>query len=233
MRQQAQELYEGEERENSERVSARRTRLSRSSRPRPGESEEDVQARTQAAIESLNRSQETRRARMEELASQQDEYDARDPLYASVTGRVAPHVLIERNLIDSIDRYIGHRNIMTDIKECAFIGNDCIASGSDDGCLYIWDRWSGRLIWRAQCDSEVLNCIAVHPIDFDIAVSGMLLIERDHDIGIDDTVKIWSCGPTQSQFYNPNIRESWMNENQSLERNDTSSALTPVCQRYL
>jgi WD40 repeat protein len=51
----------------------------------------------------------------------------------------------------------------TDIKEASFIGVDerFVASGSDDGFLYVWDRSSGNLVLRQPADPDILNCVQV------------------------------------------------------------------------
>ena len=48
-----------------------------------------------------------------------------------------------------IQRYSGRKNIQTFLKEVAFVGNNqFVATGSDDGNLYIWEKTSGRLVRR-------------------------------------------------------------------------------------
>nr|KAJ3409018.1 hypothetical protein HK105_003119 [Polyrhizophydium stewartii] len=60
-------------------------------------------------------------------------------------------------------------------------GDDAfVASGSDDGSVFIWDRRTGRLVQLLHGDSEVVNVVQRHPFDPMIAVSG-----------IDNTIKIF------------------------------------------
>lgn len=76
----------------------------------------------------------------------------------------------------------GARNVET-VKDCNFLGtkSDKIASGSDDGYFFVWDKESGRLegIWEG--DGSVVNVMEQHPTLPLIAVSG-----------IDSTVKMFS-----------------------------------------
>ncbi|CAA0809143.1 transducin family protein / WD-40 repeat family protein, partial [Striga hermonthica] len=93
--------------------------------------------------------------------------------------------------IDMKKRYIGHCNIGTDIKQASFIGQrgEYIASGSDDGRWFIWEKKSGRLITMLHGDDAVVNCIQSHPYDSVIATSG-----------IDNTVKIWAPNPVHPSY---------------------------------
>ncbi|KZV43363.1 WD and tetratricopeptide repeats protein 1 [Dorcoceras hygrometricum] len=84
---------------------------------------------------------------------------------------------------DMRQRYIGHCNIGTDIKQASFVGQrgEYVASGSDDGRWFIWEKKSGRLLKMLRGDEAVVNCIQCHPYDCVIATSG-----------IDSTIKIWT-----------------------------------------
>ncbi|PIN00669.1 WD40 repeat protein [Handroanthus impetiginosus] len=85
--------------------------------------------------------------------------------------------------IDMKQRYVGHCNIGTDIKQASFIGQrgEYIASGSDDGRWFIWEKKTGRLLKMLHGDDAVVNCVQCHPYDCVIATSG-----------IDSTIKIWT-----------------------------------------
>eukprot|EP00854_Cymbomonas_tetramitiformis_P001160 gene1160-1731_t len=67
----------------------------------------------------------------------------------------------------------GHRNMRT-VKDVSFLGphEEYVASGSDNGAMLIWCRYSGRLLFQYKGDSEVVNCIQAHPIDPVIASCG-------------------------------------------------------------
>lgn len=85
--------------------------------------------------------------------------------------------------IDMKQRYVGHCNIGTDIKQASFLGHqgEFVASGSDDGRWFIWEKMTGRLIKVLAGDDAVVNCVQCHPFDCAVATSG-----------IDDTIKMWT-----------------------------------------
>ncbi|KAI3685755.1 hypothetical protein L6452_35013 [Arctium lappa] len=85
--------------------------------------------------------------------------------------------------IDMKQRYVGHCNVGTDIKQASFLGQkgEYIASGSDDGRWFIWEKSTGRLIKMLMGDGAVVNCVQSHPFDCVVATSG-----------IDNTIKIWT-----------------------------------------
>ncbi|XP_030933686.1 WD and tetratricopeptide repeats protein 1 isoform X1 [Quercus lobata] len=89
--------------------------------------------------------------------------------------------------IDMKQRYVGHCNVGTDIKQASFLGQkgEFVASGSDDGRWFIWEKRTGRLIKMLLGDDAVVNCVQCHPFDSVVATSG-----------IDNTIKIWT--PTAS-----------------------------------
>ncbi|KAE8651395.1 WD repeat protein iqw1 isoform X2 [Cucumis sativus] len=86
-------------------------------------------------------------------------------------------------VIDMKQRYVGHCNIGTDIKQASFLGQkgEYVASGSDDGRWFIWEKETGRLIKILVGDGAVVNCVQSHPFDCAIATSG-----------IDNTIKLWT-----------------------------------------
>ncbi|KAL8261506.1 hypothetical protein R6Q59_025555 [Mikania micrantha] len=85
--------------------------------------------------------------------------------------------------IDMKQRYVGHCNVGTDIKQASFLGQkgEYIASGSDDGRWFIWEKSTGRLVKMLAGDGTVVNCVQSHPFDCVVATSG-----------IDNTIKIWT-----------------------------------------
>ncbi|XP_017645924.1 protein ALTERED SEED GERMINATION 2-like [Gossypium arboreum] len=85
-------------------------------------------------------------------------------------------------VIDMKQRYIGHCNVGTDIKQASFLGQrgEYVASGSDDGRWFIWEKRTGRLIKMLLGDGAVVNCVQCHPFDCFVATSG-----------IDSTIKLW------------------------------------------
>ncbi|KAG9450778.1 hypothetical protein H6P81_010743 [Aristolochia fimbriata] len=87
------------------------------------------------------------------------------------------------NVIDMKQRYVGHCNVGTDIKQASFLGQngEFVATGSDDGRWFIWEKKTGRLVKMLAGDEAVVNCVQCHPFDCTIATSG-----------IDNTIKIWT-----------------------------------------
>ncbi|KAI3979004.1 hypothetical protein MKX01_016179 [Papaver californicum] len=86
-------------------------------------------------------------------------------------------------VVDMKQRYVGHCNVGTDIKQASFLGQrgEYVASGSDDGRWFIWEKRTGRLVKLLSGDEAVVNCVQCHPFDCTIATSG-----------IDNTIKIWT-----------------------------------------
>ncbi|XP_010541567.1 PREDICTED: WD repeat protein iqw1-like isoform X2 [Tarenaya hassleriana] len=127
--------------------------------------------------------------------------------------------------IDMKRRYIGHCNVGTDIKQASFLGQrgEFVASGSDDGRWFIWEKRTGRLIKMLLGDEAVVNCIQCHPFDSVVATSG-----------IDDTIKIWSptaSGPSivaggSAGPETANVLEAMEANQQKLSRN--REAILPV-----
>ena len=62
--------------------------------------------------------------------------------------------------IKGTQRLVGHANTMTDIKEVSWLGRSGrhLASGSDDGCVYIWDRFTGDVVNILRGADEVSTC---------------------------------------------------------------------------
>ena len=49
------------------------------------------------------------------------------------------------------------------IKEACFWGDDFVMSGSDCGHIFVWDRYSARLVMLLEADRHVVNCVRPHP----------------------------------------------------------------------
>ncbi|KAK9836189.1 hypothetical protein WJX81_007802 [Elliptochloris bilobata] len=83
-----------------------------------------------------------------------------------------------------LQRFIGHINVQTDIKEATFLGGDSlVAVGSDDGCVWIYAAETGRPVAALAADQDVVNAVQAHPHLPVLATSG-----------IESTVKLWSPG---------------------------------------
>lgn len=109
--------------------------------------------------------------------------------------------LLERQLrntsLDYSQRFIGHCNTTTDIKEATFITKDYVAAGSDDGNIFIWCRKSGNIIRMLRGDESIVNCIQIHPKTFLIATSG-----------IESVVRLWSPRPEDGTSENRLVLDS-------------------------
>ncbi|XP_052865980.1 WD and tetratricopeptide repeats protein 1 [Anopheles cruzii] len=84
--------------------------------------------------------------------------------------------------VDYEDRYVGHCNTKTDIKEANYFGDsNYIVAGSDDGNFFVWDRKSGIIHSIYHADELIVNCVQPHPHICLLATSG-----------IDHEVRLWS-----------------------------------------
>lgn len=83
---------------------------------------------------------------------------------------------------DYRQRYIGHCNAHTDIKEATFLGErgQYIGAGSDDGNIFIWETISGNLIRILHGDDSIVNCVQWHPTTALLATSG-----------IENVIRLW------------------------------------------
>ncbi|KAJ2781880.1 hypothetical protein H4R18_002586 [Coemansia javaensis] len=108
-------------------------------------------------------------------------------------GRPVPVVLPTR-------RYRGHCSFQT-VKDVNFVFGGYVASGSDDGCLFVWDRQTMDVVQIIRGDSEIVNIVESHPTLPLVAVSG-----------IDSEVQIFRLsqgGPSAAHRRNfPMVREA-------------------------
>ena len=88
----------------------------------------------------------------------------------------------DREVLQYTNKYTGHKNVRT-IKECSFFGpDDCyVASGSDDGSAYIWNKYTGRQVHTMKGDKNITNVVQGHPLGRPIMVTS----------GIERYVKVW------------------------------------------
>ncbi|XP_057533698.1 protein ALTERED SEED GERMINATION 2 isoform X2 [Amaranthus tricolor] len=117
-------------------------------------------------------------------------------------------------VIDMKQRYVGHCNVGTDIKQANFLGQngDYIASGSDDGRWFIWEKKTGRLVKMLCGDEAVVNCVQSHPFDSVVATSG-----------IDSTIKIWTpIAPVPSMVAGGSAGPNTFNVLEAMEGNQRS-----------
>lgn len=87
-------------------------------------------------------------------------------------------------------RFAGACNVET-IKDVNFVGSEdeYVASGSDDGKFFLWEKSTGRLHGIYEGDGSVVNVIESHPRLPLLAVSG-----------IDTTVKLFAPSRGESEF---------------------------------
>uniref|UniRef100_A0A0A9YTF5 DDB1-and CUL4-associated factor 6 n=2 Tax=Lygus hesperus TaxID=30085 RepID=A0A0A9YTF5_LYGHE len=86
-------------------------------------------------------------------------------------------------------KFTGHRNSRTMIKEATFWGNDYVISGSDCGHIFMWEKETAKLKMLLQADHHVVNCVQPHPYLPILASSG-----------IDYDVKLWAPVHEDSHF---------------------------------
>lgn len=116
---------------------------------------------------------------LDSMETQPDEAGTTEEPHASS----ALERVMRTNSFDYKQRFLGHCNTTTDIKEANFLGPDAnyLAAGSDDGSLFIWCRQSGNIIRCLRGDESIVNCIQMHPSMFLMATSG-----------IESVVRLWS-----------------------------------------
>lgn len=118
--------------------------------------------------------------------------------------------------MDYEQRYIGHSNITTDIKEANFLGEDgdFICAGSDDGVIFIWDKKTTNLLSALMGDVSIVNCVQPHPTVCCLASSG-----------IDPVVKIWSPQNQERENYVNQyaLQNPWL----ALEANQERMSMNP------
>lgn len=87
-------------------------------------------------------------------------------------------------------KFTGHRNARTMIKETCFWGDNYVMSGSDCGHVFVWDRNTAKLEMLFQADNHVVNCLQPHPnlpylvtsgIDYDVKLWAPILQESTFD----------------------------------------------------
>ncbi|KAI1308657.1 WD and tetratricopeptide repeats protein 1 [Halotydeus destructor] len=82
---------------------------------------------------------------------------------------------------DYKQRFCGHCNTTTDIKEANFLGSSHIVAGSDDGFFFIWEKNTTNIVRVIKGDDSIVNCLQPHPTTCMLASSG-----------IEPVVRIWT-----------------------------------------
>ncbi|KAG2232336.1 hypothetical protein INT48_002285 [Thamnidium elegans] len=114
-------------------------------------------------------------------------------------------------------KYSGHCNIET-VKDVDFFGlrDEYIASGSDNGYVFIWDKKTGKIVQILHGDEDVVNVTKGHPFLPIMAVSG-----------IDSTVKIFkptSRLPTTQRQLEPDNPNSHSTSSRLYDEEDIVSS---------
>lgn len=99
-----------------------------------------------------------------------------------------------------VQKYVGQRQMAYIIRSCFGYDNNFVASGSEDGKVYIWDRFYGNIIGVISAHSserpftsqtrnlplsKICNTVAWNPVHKDLFASG----------GDDGLIKIWKVSP--------------------------------------
>ncbi|KAF4523573.1 hypothetical protein B566_EDAN014884 [Ephemera danica] len=121
--------------------------------------------------------------------------DHMEKAMAAIRGGESKESFEEPNLAKASvkQKYTGHRNARTMIKETSFWGEHFVMSGSDCGHVFVWERETGELAMLLEADKHVVNCLQPHPylpllatsgIDYDIKLWSPLLPESGFDPGL-------------------------------------------------
>ncbi|KAK9827817.1 hypothetical protein WJX74_003555 [Apatococcus lobatus] len=99
-----------------------------------------------------------------------------------------------------LQRFVGHCNVQTDIKEACFLGqnDELVAAGSDDGNVFIYSVATGLPVRVIKADNDVANCVQCHPHLPVLATSG-----------IESIVRVWSPeGPADMNDFSAAIQSN-------------------------
>ncbi|XP_050084716.1 WD and tetratricopeptide repeats protein 1 [Anopheles aquasalis] len=124
------------------------------------------------------------------------------------------------NAVDYEDRFVGHCNTKTDIKEANYFGDKhYIVAGSDDGNFFVWNRKNGIISSIYHADELIVNCVQPHPYICLLATSG-----------IDHEVRLWS--PQSPEKLLSSVRrvkqiDAAVQENQTRMQSDPFDSFAP------
>ncbi|XP_033636090.1 WD and tetratricopeptide repeats protein 1-like [Asterias rubens] len=106
--------------------------------------------------------------------------------------------LLRGEAFDYAERFCGHCNTTTDIKEANFFGSNgqFIVAGSDDGSFFVWERKTTNIVRVLRGDESIVNCLQPHPSSCLLATSG-----------IDPVVRLWGPKPQDGKAEERCIRE--------------------------
>ncbi|KAI0081776.1 WD40 repeat-like protein [Panus rudis PR-1116 ss-1] len=178
--------------------------------------ERDIQAYLDEASQAAEPSEAEREEREQDVSHDHDEDEDEDMSSSEDEEDGEPHSDIPVVLPRS--RYADICNVET-VKDVNFLGptDEFVASGSDDGNLFIWKKNTGKLHDILEGDEHVVNVIECHPYLPLIAASG-----------IDHTVKLFAPTRGRSSFSRMHDSEAIIKRNvdASARRMDLSTLIT-------
>jgi len=155
---------------------------------RPESSDEDAEDQTEDSEKEQEGDARIEDADEDEAEAEEDEEDENDS--SAMAQEKEQHAKDSRECrVEFRGRFLGHRNISTDIKEANFFGDrgQFILSGSDDGRVFIWDRETACLVNCLDADQDTVNCVQGNPRLDVIATSG-----------IESVIRLWSPVDTET-----------------------------------
>lgn len=84
-----------------------------------------------------------------------------------------------------LNAYTGHTNTKYRIQATLFSNDAYLASGSEEGVLYVWDLVAGTVRHSFAGHSKAISCVAAHPKSDTMLLSASL----------DGTLRLWSISP--------------------------------------
>ncbi|XP_006818911.2 WD and tetratricopeptide repeats protein 1-like [Saccoglossus kowalevskii] len=107
--------------------------------------------------------------------------------------------ILRTDSCDYSQRFCGHCNTTTDIKEANFFGSNgqYIVAGSDDGSFFVWEKSTTNLVRVLRGDESIVNCLQPHPSSCLLATSG-----------IDPVVRLWSPRPEDGPIEDRSVAEA-------------------------
>ena len=112
-------------------------------------------------------------------------------------------------------RYVGHKNEKTFLKSVAFAcGDEVVATGSDCGRMFAWDRRTCEVVVKLRADGQVVNVVCPHPT-LPVMVTS----------GIDDEIRVWEPGEGRHGAEVPVRRnDPWDDDDDDDDESDAASA---------
>ena len=116
--------------------------------------------------------------------------------------------------VRSVRRYVGHKNEKTFLKSVAFAcGDEVVATGSDCGRMFAWDRRTCEVVVKLRADGQVVNVVCPHPT-LPVMVTS----------GIDDEIRVWEPGEGRHGAEVPVRRNDPWDDDDEDDESDAASA---------